>query len=206
MIPFENIPLAPGQVYPFPSGKVLTFKSSTLPVQIDFSGGGARAIAKSGKVFSVPFGGGTITNLNTVAVTVTFVVGDRQASYAADDNSVGNVSHYAYGNTGIADGAAANGGFGLPAAGGLGNAYLQITNAMLYQIVGLNNGHKRQSITFDVAAASAAPLVVKDTQNNTCQVIPAGQARLIVTDSTLRISGLGGVASVAITEVYQANQ
>lgn len=197
MIPFENIPLAAGEVYKFPSGNVLTFKSSTLPVSISFNGG-PPAICKSGRVFTVPFNGGTITNPNALPVVVNFIVGDHAAPYSADDNTVGNVKHRAYCNLGLGDALAAAGGNPATTASG----YLQITAGMLLLIPGVNGGNTRQSIMFDVAGASAAPLQVKDLTGNTGQIIPAGQPRLIVTDSPLKISGLGGVASVCITEIY----
>ncbi|HEV2691552.1 MAG TPA: hypothetical protein VG347_01510 [Verrucomicrobiae bacterium] len=193
--------IQPGSGCSIVGGKVFTLKSATLPVYVVFDGGQER-FSKSGRVYD--FGGfssGTILNRQTVAVDVIFFVGDKVADFAQDDNTVGNVKHRAYGNMGIGDGAAANGGLGLPACNALG--YLQIGAAALLLVPGVNLGNTRQSITFDVAANSAANLQVKDLAGNTCQNIPPGQARLIVTDSQLRISGVGGTASVCITEIYQ---
>lgn len=199
MIAFEGLQINPGQAYPFPAGNVFTLKSTSAPVLISFSGG-PQTVAKSGRIFDVPFTSGTIVNNQSQAVIITFFIGDKAMAYSADDNAVANVKHRLYGNVGIADGAAAAGGNPQNVAG-----YLQITNAMHYSIPGQNLGNTRQSITFDVAAASAQSLKVEDLTGNTCQIIPPGQARQIITDSQLKISGNGGVAQVAITEVYQIN-
>ena len=134
-----------------------------------------------------------------LAGAVTFAFG--LSKIVVQDTAQSNASHYALGNINIAVGAAANAAFaGSPACDA--NGYLQITNAMQLAVSGVNNSHRRQLITFDVSPQSPASLNVTDTNGKVFYVIPAGQARQIVTDADLVISGAGGTAWAAVGQLF----
>ena len=189
------------------TGKVFTLKASSLPVVLTFDNGSERD-AQAGAVVNLsPAGFKTICvlNRNAVPVKIVAVIGDVAATFAANDNSVANAQHYAFGNLGVAnngnvpDDSAPN---HLTAVAVNGSGYLSIPNAPNLLVSGTNNGHRRQLITFDVSPASAASLNVLDANGLVIFVIPAGQARQIVTDADLKISGAGGVASAAIGQIF----
>ncbi len=182
------------------SGRFLNIMACNLPLLAAFDGGPGQVVTFNQTYEKTGFRYFTLVNNNAVAVTVSYTAGNHAANFQPVDNTVANAKHRPFYNLGIGDNTAAAG--GAPACSASG--YLQITAGMLLLVPGTNNGNTRQAISFDVAAASAAALQVKDLNGNTGHIITAGQPRLIVTDSALKISGLGGVASVAIAETYES--
>ncbi len=109
---------------------------------------------------------------------------------AAQDTAQSNASVYPVGNLGIAvNAAAAN---GLPACDADG--FLIITNAMNLKVSGLNNGHRRQLITFSMKAASPASLNVLDPQGCVVITVLAGQQIQLPFDCDYTLSGATGSA------------
>jgi len=181
------------------SGKVMSVKSSTLPISIAFDGRDKQP-AQSGTVLRGPFKFATFTNSNAVDVTVNFFVGDDPVAFSPQDNSASNASSYSLGNLGIATSAGAAG--GLPGCDA--NGFLQITDSMGLVVSGSNNGHRRQQIFFSTKSTSAAPLNVLDANGFAFMTIPAGQVITILTDSTYILSGAGGIASVTVGQIFLA--
>ena len=198
---FENIVIpANGSKVELCAGKVLTIKKSTLPI-VAVIGADSRTV-KSGSI--VDTGEFTVVNFlngNAVPVTLSYWIGEKKGDYTADDNSSANAGHYAFGNLGVAIGAAAAN--GLPACNA--NGFLQITNAMQITVSGVNNGHRRHLITINVDTNSPAPLNIVDVNGNNFRTLQAGQDFALPTDATFVLSGAGGTANASIGELYLAN-
>lgn len=134
-----------------------------------------------------------------VGITVEFSYGN--VSFTAQDTAQSNAQTYALGNLGIATGAGAAG--ALPACDG--NGYLQITNAMALVVPGTNNSHRRQIITFSVAAGSPAPLNLLDANGFAFMTIASGQQIALATDAQFTLSGAGGTAWVTVGQIFLSN-
>ena len=185
------------------SGLVLTVKRCTLPLTVCFDGAVTDVNFKAGRVFDFRPTGlkmFNLTNPNAVEVQTEFIIDDIPAHFIADDNAVASASTYAYGNLGVATGAGAAG--GLPACDA--NGFLQITNGMALLVTGMNNGHRRQKITFSMAANSPAPLNLLDLQNKVFMTILAGQQIALVDDSAYTLSGAGNTAFVTVGQSFFA--
>ena len=176
----------------------LNIGACNLPLSAAFNGGPGKNVSAGQTYKENPFNYFSLTNNNAVAVTVTFSSGQHPASSQPADNSVSNASHTALGNLTVATGGPAAG--GLPACDA--NGYLQITTAMNLLVPGTNNGHRRQLITFDVSPNSPKSLLVQDANGCVLQNIPAGQARQMVTDAPLYLSGNGATAWAVIGQIF----
>lgn len=208
---FETLLLAAGQVKNITTtASVLTVKTSTLAIQVSFNGGPQQPCA-SGAKLNITGGNFSLTNNQSVAVTIGFWLGDKSVDFDPADNSASNAATYLFGNCGIANSTAAN----LPddsapghvtsiACGATG--LLTIPNTPNIQIVATNNAHRRQTIIFSISATSANPLNILDPNKNTVMTIPIGSPPIqLVTDSVLYISGAGGSCTVTIGEIYLSN-
>lgn len=178
-------------------GRVLSVKTSTLPLTVALDGKEAQPV-QSGTVLPGPFNSLNFFNASAVDVTVSFYVGDAAVLFSPQDNQQASASTYVYGNLGIATGAGAAG--GNPACDG--NGFLQITNAMALPVPGTNNGHRRQTITFALSGQSPASLNVLDASGRAFMTILAGQQIALDTDAALVLSGAGGTAWVTVGQIF----
>lgn len=185
-------------------GKVLSVLKCALQVLVSLDGG-ASENATTGTVIDRTDRGGfrflNFINGNSVAVEVTFSVGDKPAAFAPADNSQSNAATVAVGNLGIAAGTGAAG--GNPACDAAN--YLQITNAMALVIPSENAGRRRQSIVFSVKRTSAYSLEVADADGKGFMTIDAGERIELVTDSGFIVSGDGGTCVCKIGQIVLAD-
>ena len=203
---FTDIIAAGGSAMHVWPGKVLSVKSSTLPLTICFDGQDSDAACKAGRVFDYSPGGFTtvnLTNPNAVAVTITFYIGDAAVTYAPDDNANSNAQMIPLGNMGVAIGAAAAG--GLPACDSTG--FLLVTNAMALALPGVDSaGRRRQSVVFSMASNSPASLNILDATGCAYMTLAAGDKIERVTDANFTLSGAGGTAWVTIGQDFLASK
>lgn len=183
-------------------GKVLTVKSCPLALTVCFDGQDTDANFKSGRVYDQgSFRTVNIINPNSASVTVTYIIGDTAASYSPDDSSASIAASYALGNLAILNSAAATG--SLPACNAFG--YLQITDGMALWILGTNNGHRRQIITFSMSSTSPASLNILESNGATFMTLSAGDKIVLITDADFYLSGAGGTASVTVGQIFLLN-
>lgn len=185
------------------SGKVLSVKTCSLPINVSFDGGGYQPV-QAGSV--VPTAGFTVLNFqnpNNVNVTITYYVGDESAPFSPQDNSASNAPTYPVGNLGIANGTAAAG--GNPQCNGAG--LLQITAGMALVIPNTDpvTGHRRQTIYFSVDPAAAYNLAILDPAGNTFMTLGKGAIINLTLDGPLKISGIGGTVGVTIGQTFLLN-
>ena len=174
--------------------------SASLPFQISFDGNTFQAVNQNDYLqTSAPRTNVFCRALNGQASAFTIKV--SKSPFTGQDTTQSNAPTSLIGNLGIADNAAAAG--GLPACDG--NGYLQVTAGMALLIPGNNNGHRRQSVTFTVSAASAVALRVNDSNGAGHMIIALGEKIQLVTDGDLRIGGVGGTCSFMVGQIFLNN-
>lgn len=207
---FEQTTLAAGLVAArVTTAKVLTIKTSTLPIMVAVDGGPAAACT-AGTV--LPIGDGsrpvtvTFSNPASISVTVGFWFADDSIRFSPADNSANNSATYLFGNCGIA----LSGSGPIPDSGGTprtvscdASGYLSIPNSPNLKIVSTNNGHRRQYVIFSVLTGSYS-LNVLDLNGNVFLTIPAGQTVQLTTDADFLVSGATGASSVSIGQCFLA--
>lgn len=201
---FSRLIAAGGYASVSAPGRVLTVRSSTLPVNVAFDGKDFNEV-RSGTVLPGPFRTLLFQNPASVAVTVVFAVGNEAMQFAPADNQQANAQTYLFGNCGVAtsgSAALANSSGTTTTVACDADGYLSIPNTPAIVVAGTNNGHRRQVIMFSVSQASSHSLNVQDSSGRAVMTIAAGQQVVLITDSDLQISGAGGTALATVGQIF----
>jgi len=200
----RSIP-AGGAVMVSAPGKVLSVKTSTLPISVAMDGRDKHLI-QSGTVLMGPFNALNFFNDNAVKVTVNFYTGENQVPFSPADSSASNAQTYLLGNMGIASGASGNllkNGTTPTSVSVNSSGYMSIDNNN-YLIPGTNNGHRRQLILIGVSSSSSVGLNVQDSNQCAVMTVAPGQQVVLSTDSDLFVSGANGTALATIGQIFLA--